>query len=92
MRNIVDESHRIANELQHKRTELHIKEVAVVEAAYKAYEAACEDFARELRRLDQQDARTQNADGNCSKCGAELSANWMHCPDCGRQIVKEENL
>ena len=80
---IVDESHRIADELQHKRTELYIKEIAVIEAAYKAYEAACEDFARELRKLD------QGTDGNCSNCGAELSADWKCCSNCGRWLDDE---
>jgi len=78
---ITDESHRIADELQHKRTELYIKEIAVIEAAYKAYEAACEDFARELRRLDD---REQDLDGSCSNCGAPIRASWNFCPICSR--------
>jgi len=80
---IIDESHRIADELQHKRTELYIKEIAVIEAAYKAYEAACEDFARELRRLDD---RGEGTDGVCSNCDAGLDASWNHCPICGREL------
>jgi len=80
---ITDESHRIADELQHKRTELYIKEIAVIEAAYKAYEAACEDFARELRKLD------HGTDGNCSNCGAELCADWKCCSNCGRWLDDE---
>jgi len=28
----------------------------------------------------------------CSNCGAKLSANAQFCPDCGQQIVKEEEV
>jgi len=80
---ITDESHRIADELQHKRTELYIKEIAVIEAAYKAYEAACEDFARELRQLDD---REQDLDGSCSNCGAPIRASWIFCPICRHRL------
>lgn len=90
MKSIVDESHRIANELEHRANERCAKEIAESEAGRKAYVNACEDFARRIRELvGEQDDRTENMNGNCSKCGAEISSTWMFCPDCGRRIVKE---
>ena len=90
MKNMVDESHRIADELEHKAKERCMKEIAESEAGRKAYVEACEDFARRIRELvREQDDKTKDMNGSCSKCGAELSSVWMYCPDCGREIVRE---
>lgn len=91
MKNLVDESHRIADELEHKAKQRCEKEIAESEAGRKAYVEACEDFARRIRELArEQDEKTEDMNGNCSKCGAEISSTWMFCPDCGRMIDKEE--
>lgn len=89
MKNIVDESHKIADDLEHAATERHAKEAAESEAARKAYVQACEDFARRIREYARkQDDETGIINGNCEKCGEELSAGWSYCPDCGRKIIE----
>lgn len=91
MKNIVDKSHRIADELQHGASQRHAIKLAAAGAYHEGYAQACEDFAKEIRDLArQQDDKTTITVGNCSKCGAELSCTWAYCPDCGRQIVKGE--
>lgn len=91
MKNIIGESHRIANELEHEAAIKCEREVAEAETARKAYYQACEDFARQIRKLGmEQDGTTKMISGNCEKCGAELlSLGWLYCPDCGREIIRE---
>lgn len=89
MKSMVDESHRIADELEHQAQQKYAKEIAESESARKAYISACEDFARQIRELArQQDDKTRIKNGNCEKCGEELSAGWSYCPDCGREIIE----
>lgn len=33
---------------------------------------------------------TENINGNCCKCGEEISCTWAYCPNCGRMIVAKE--
>lgn len=90
MKNIANESHRIADELEHKANERYQREIAESEASKKAYVEACEEFARKIRELSrEQDDKTEEIGGYCKKCGAEISRDWMYCPDCGREIVRE---